>query len=113
MRKTGGPGGAKGKHDDGAVSELVRELALLRARVDEAAEQFSLGVKARIDECLHALSGAGTPNAGHLLPEPRLVKKMVRRLKSHASRPARGRAKDLKRIHDLVALLDEALVSRQ
>lgn len=103
----------KADKPDTTTADLVRELAFLRSRVDEAAEQFSLGVKARIDECLHALSRAGTPDAGHLLPEPRLVKKMVQRLQSHARRPARGRAKDLKRIHDLVALLNEALVSRQ
>ena len=99
--------------DEDAVGALVKELALLRARVDESTEQFSLRVKARIDEIVHALSRAGAPDAGHLLPEPRLVKKMVRRLKSHAVRPGRGRAKDLKKIHDLVALLTEALVSRE
>ena len=102
------------KSDSGdTVAALLRELALLRARVDESAEQFSLGVKARIDEIVHSLSRDGAPDAGHLLPEPRLVKKMVHRLQEHARRPGRGRAKDLKRIQDLVALLAEALVSRE
>ncbi len=99
--------------DDEVVGDLIRELALLRTRVDESTEQFSLGVKARIDEIVHALSRAGAPDAGHLLPEPRLVKKMVQRLRAHGLRPDRGRAKDLKRIHDLVSLLSEALVSRE
>jgi hypothetical protein len=96
-----------------AVAVLIRELVLLRTRVDESTEQFNLGVKARIDEIVHALSRGGAPESGHLLPEPRLVEKMVKRLKGHARRPARGRVKDLKRIHDLVALLDDALVSRE
>ena len=96
------------KGDDG-MAALRAELELLRARVDESVQQFSLGVKARIDEILHALAKGNAPDAGHVLPEPRLVKKMVQRLRSHALRPSRGRAKELKRIHDLVALLDEAL----
>jgi len=99
--------------DDEAMAVLIRELALLRSRVDESTEQFSLGMKGRIDEIVHTLSRAGAPDASHLLPEPRLVKKMVQRLKAHALRPSRGRAKDLKRIHDLVTLLGEALVSRE
>lgn len=103
-------GVAKG---DGATADLLRELAALRVRVDESTEQFSLAVKARIDEIAHALSREGSPDAGHLLPEPRLVKKMVRRLEAQVRRPVRGRAKDLKRIHDLVAYLNEELVSRE
>jgi len=95
------------------VAALLRELTSLRARVDESTEQFSLGVKARIDEIVHSLSHDGAPDAGHVLPEPRLVKKMVRRLQDNGRRPGRGRAKDLKRIHDLVALLAEALSSRE
>jgi hypothetical protein len=95
------------------VPELLRELSTLRTRVDESAEQFSLGVKARIDEIAHALASAGAPDAGHVLPEPRLVKKMIQRLKSLARRQTRGRAKDLKRISDLVSFLSEALLSRE
>ena len=102
----------QGKGDE-TLGALLSELELLRVRVDESTEQFSLGVKARIDEIVHALSRSGAPDAGHVLPEPRLVKKMVQRLKAHARRPPRGRAKDLKRIHDLVALLTEALASRE
>jgi hypothetical protein len=96
-----------------SVPELLKELALLRTRVDESAEQYSLGVKAHIDEIMHALASGGAPDAGHLLPEPRLVKKIVLRLKALARRQPRGRAKDLKRIQDLVSLLSEALVSRE
>ena len=59
------------------VPDLLRELSTLRARVDESAEQFSLGVKARIDEISHALASNEAPDAGHVLPDPRLVKKMV------------------------------------
>jgi len=98
--------------DDG-VADLRSELELLRVRVDESTQQFSLGVKARIDEILHALSHPGAPEAGHVLPEPRLVTKMVQRLRSQARRPSRGRAKDLKRIHDLVELLDDALAGKE
>jgi len=98
---------------DENTRELRSELELLRVRVDESTQQFSLGIKARIDEILHALSHGGSPDAGHVLPEPRLVKKMVQRLKANARHPSRGRAKDLKRINDLVALLSEALASRE
>jgi hypothetical protein len=95
------------------VLELLRELSALRTRVDESAEQFSLGVKARIDEIVHALGSVGAPDAGHILPDPRLVTKIVKRLKSLSQRQARGRAKDLKRISDLVSFLSEALLSRE
>jgi len=93
------------------AKELLRELALLRGRVDEAAEQFSLGVKGRIDEILHILSKGEPPGAGHVLPEPRFVEKIVRRLKLLSNRQPKGRAKDLKRIQDLVTALSEAVVS--
>jgi len=92
---------------------LLQELALLRGRVDETTEQFSLGVKARIDEIRHVMTQGSSPEAGHVLLEPRLVDKMVRRLKLLARRQPKGRAKDLKRIQDLVATLSGALVSRE
>jgi hypothetical protein len=100
------------KAEAAARQELLDQLVVLRVRVDEAAEQFTLGVKARIDEIQHAL-GAEAPNAGHVLPEPRLVEKMIRRLKLIARRQGKGRAKDLKRIQDLVASLSEAVLSRE
>ena len=93
------------------AKELLRELALLRSRVDEATKQFSLGVKGRIDEILHILGNGEPPGAGHVLPEPRFVEKIVRRLKLLSSRQSKGRAKDLKRIQDLVTALSEAVVS--
>jgi hypothetical protein len=103
----------RGKRTETATNarELLRELALLRGRVDEAAEQFSLGVKGRIDEILHILSREEPPGAGHVLPEPRFVEKIVRRLKLLSNRQPKGRAKDLKRIQDLVTALSEAVVS--
>ena len=102
----------KGKRTETATNawELLRELALLRGRVDKATEQFSLGVKGRIDEILHILSREQT-GAGHVLPEPRFVEKIVRRLKLLSNREPKGRAKDLKRIQDLVTALSEAVVS--
>jgi len=93
------------------AKELLRELALLRGRVDEATEQFSLGVKGHIDEILHILGNGDPPAAGHVLPEPRFVEKIVRRLKLLSNRQPKGRAKDLKRIQDLVTALSEAVVS--
>jgi len=103
----------KGKKTEAMTDarELRRELALLRRRVDEATEQFSLGVKGRIDEILHILGNGEPPTAGHVLPEPRFVQKIVRRLKMLSSRQPKGRAKDLKRIQDLVTALSDAVVS--
>jgi hypothetical protein len=95
------------------VPELLRELAALRTFVDESVEQFSLGVKARVDEIAHVLGSDGAPDAGHVLPDPRLVARMVKRLKSIGRHPTRGRVKDLKRIHDLISFLSEALLSRE
>jgi hypothetical protein len=95
------------------ANELLQELALLRARVDDVTDQFSLGVKARIDEIRHAMTSGDSPDAGHVLPEPRLVQKMVRRLKLLSRRQPKGRAKDLKRIQDLVTSLSEAVLSKE
>ena len=95
------------------VPELLRELAVLRTFVDESVQQFGLDVKARIDEIAHVLGNGGAPDAGHVLPDPRLVAKMVKRLESLGRHPTRGRVKDLKRIHDIVSLLSEALLSRE
>ena len=105
----------RGSRDESTAGtqELLQELAILRNRLDEATEQFSLGVKARIDEIRHAMGSKDSPHAGHVLAEPRLVQKMVRRLKLLSRRPPKGRAKDLKRIQDLVASLSEAVLSRK
>ena len=54
-----------------AYKDFLRELAILRGRVDDVAEQYSLGVKAHIDEIVHRLADTGAPDAGHVLPEPR------------------------------------------
>ncbi len=99
--------------DVDSAKELLQELALLRARVDDVTEQFSLGVKARIDEIRHAMARGDSPDAGHVLPEPKLVEKMVRRLRLLTRRQPKGRAKDLKRIQDLVTSLSEAVLSRE
>ncbi|MGO9309076.1 MAG: hypothetical protein ACLQDL_08645 [Spirochaetia bacterium] len=101
------------RENEDSTKDLLQELALLRARVDEVTEQFGLGVKARIDEISHAMASGGAPDAGHVLPEPRLVVKMVRRLRLLSRRQPKGRAKDLKRIQDLVTALSEALLSRK
>ena len=55
-----------------AYKDFLRELASLRAHVDEVAEQYSLGVKPCIDEMMHLLAGTGAPEAGHMLPDPRI-----------------------------------------
>jgi hypothetical protein len=89
--------------------ELSRELAILRTRVDEIAQQYSLGVKARIDEVLHTLA-LPVPEAGHVLPEPRVVEKIVRKMKRLKEKPQKGRAKDLKRIQDLVDSVNAAVL---
>jgi len=96
-----------------AAQELLQELVRRRSRVDEVTEQFSLGVKARIDEIRHAMANGESPDAGHVLPEPRLVEKMIHRLRLLTARQPKGRAKDLKRIQDLVTSLSEAVLSRE
>jgi len=100
----------KGKNSSvpGGQQELSRELAILRTRVDEVARQYSLALKARIDEVLHTLA-LPDPEAGHVLPEPRLVEKLVQKMKRLGEKPQKGRVKDLKRIQDLVDALAVAV----
>jgi hypothetical protein len=92
-----------------AHKDFLRELALLRVRVDEVAEQYGLGVKARIDEIVHLLAGTGAPEAGHVLPEPRTLEKLAQKMKKLTAKPQKGRAKDLKKIQDLVDALVSAM----
>ncbi|MGA2479655.1 MAG: hypothetical protein ABSG63_12965 [Spirochaetia bacterium] len=92
-----------------AQKEVLRELALLRARVDQVAEQYSLGVKAHIDEIMHQLVVPGTPAPGHVLPEPHSLAKLERKMKKLTEKPQTGRARDLKRIQDLVDALAAAM----
>jgi hypothetical protein len=92
-----------------AARDFLRELAILRARVDEGVAQYGLCVKARIDEIMHFLAGTGAPDAGHVLPEPRVQAKMIQRLKKLGQKPQKGRVKDLKRMQDLVDALIETM----
>jgi hypothetical protein len=102
----------KGKKapDQNERQELARELGILRARVDENARQYSLGLKARIDEILHTLV-TPVPEPGHVLPEPRQVEKFLQKMKRLKDKPQKGRAKDLKRIQDIVDSLTAAVLS--
>ena len=92
-----------------AKKEVLRELALLRARVDQVTEQYSLAVKAHIDEIAHQLGAAGAPEAGHMLLEPRILAKLGMKMKKLMQKPQKGRARDLKRIQDLVDALSAAM----
>lgn len=83
------------------VRELARELAGLRSLVEETAGQFELNVKARIDELLHVLdSPAENPRAA--LPRLGALEKMTAKIRRVRVKPHRGRAKDMKRLQDLV-----------
>ena len=72
-------------HASSAHKDFVRELANLRARVDEVAELYGLGLKART------------------------VAKVIQRMKKLSLKPLKGRVKDLKRIQDLVDALTETM----
>ena len=91
------------------AQSVLRELAVLRARVDQAAEQYSLAMKAGIDEIAHQLRPAGTREAGRMLPEPRSLEKLGMKMKRLTQKPLKGRARELKRIQDLVDALSAAM----
>lgn len=54
--KTGGP--------SDPVKNLAQELNALRSLVDEITRQFEMNTKARIDDMVNALSGAGKAEEG-------------------------------------------------
>ncbi|HUJ75973.1 MAG TPA: hypothetical protein VL359_14010, partial [bacterium] len=94
------------------VRDLARELTGLRALVEETARQFELNVKARIDELLHIMeSPAEIPGAP--LPAFGALEKMTRRIQRVRVKPHRGRAKDLKRLQDLVDDLSAPLLGNE
>jgi hypothetical protein len=94
---------SKGKKTDATVM-LSEELSGLRALVEETARQCELNMKARIDELLHVLESPGKSG------DPAALQKLADRVKRVRSKPQRGRAKDLKRIHDVLDDLDGRLI---
>ena len=94
---------SKGRKTD-AAALLAEELSGLRALVEETARQCELNMKARIDELLHILESHARPL------DPVAVEKLARKVSRVRGKPQRGRAKDLKRIHDILDDLDGRLV---
>jgi hypothetical protein len=90
---------SKGKKANPTVA-LSEELSALRALVEETARQCELNMKARIDELLHVLESPGRTG------DSAVLQKLADRVKRVREKPQKGRAKDLKRIHDVLDDLD-------
>ena len=88
--------------------DFLRDLAALRARVDELAESYCLSVKGRIDEIGHLLAADSLPRRS--LPGPGCLEKMDQKMRKITLKQQKGRAKDLKRLQDLVDALNDALL---
>ena len=93
-----------------AGRDFLRDLAALRARVDELAEQYCLAVKGRIDEIGHQLASNEAPGNARAAAEPARLMKLGEKVRKITLKPQKGRAKDLKRIQDLVDALNDALL---
>ena len=89
------------------VREVAGEVEALRPVLRQAVEQYEQRIAAQLTEIVRALHGES-----YVLPRIPSVKTtsaMLRALRSVELKPARGRAKDLVRLHELVAELTELL----
>jgi hypothetical protein len=93
--------------------DLVRELKALRSLVDEVVNHYGLNVKARIDEVLHVIESGGGPEGSRKREDPETLGKLVLKARRVKVKPQKGRAKDLKRIQDLVDGLCETLLDQE
>ncbi len=90
---------AKGKT---GIDQLVLRLHALRNDLDQALEQYSLRVGARITEMLEHLEGQSPVGEKTELPGKADLAAMLEKIDKTRLKPKRGRGKDLKRIQDLV-----------
>jgi hypothetical protein len=90
--------------------DLVLELKALRSLVDEVVSHYGLNVKARIDEILHVIEVTGGPEGSRKPADPETFRKLALKAKRVKVKPQKGRAKDLRRIQDLVDGMCEVLL---
>jgi hypothetical protein len=89
------------------VRTVVAEVEALRPALEEAVRQYEVRIAAQIAEILRSLQGESASLARP--PPVKTTSAMLRALQEVELRPARGRAKDLVRLHELVAELTELL----
>jgi hypothetical protein len=89
------------------VRTVVSEVEALRPILDEAVRQYELRTAAQLSEILRALQGESAALARP--PTVKTTSAMLRAIQAVELKPARGRAKDLVRLHELVAELTELL----
>jgi hypothetical protein len=89
------------------LREVVVEVEALRPLLREVVEQYELRIAAQLAEVLRALHGESAAFAQP--PSIRTTSAMLRAIRQVEIKPARGRAKDLVRLHELVAELTELL----
>lgn len=89
------------------VRTVVSEVESLRPILEEAVRQYELRTSAQISEILRALQGESAALARP--PSVKTTSAMLCAIQSVELKPARGRAKDLARLHELVAELTELL----
>jgi hypothetical protein len=92
---------------------LARELTALRSQVDEVVNHYSLNVKARIDELVHVLQGKGGSEETAARVTPETLEKLAAKAQRMKVKPQKGRAKDLRRIQDLVDAMTETLIDQE
>jgi hypothetical protein len=89
------------------VREVAHEVEALRGVLEEAVRQYEVRTAAQLSEVLRALY-AGSSTVPRL-PPARTTTAMLRAIRAVELKPARGRAKDLVRLHELVGELTELL----
>ncbi|HEU4561373.1 MAG TPA: hypothetical protein VFS20_26200 [Longimicrobium sp.] len=91
------------------VRTVAGEVEALRPVLEEAVQQYELRITAQLVEIVRALHAQSS--AVPRLPSVKTTSAMLQAIRSVELKPARGRAKDLVRLHELVAELTELLTS--
>ncbi|HEU0052740.1 MAG TPA: hypothetical protein VFQ39_06170 [Longimicrobium sp.] len=89
------------------VREVAGEVETLRDVLEEAVRAYEARIAAQLSEVLRALYAEHS--AVPRLPSAKTTTAMLRAIRAVELKPARGRAKDLVRLHELVGELTELL----
>jgi hypothetical protein len=88
--------------------ELIGEIQGLQPVLQELVQQYEMRITAQLAEIVRGLNG---DESGRLprFPAVKASTAMLRAIHATELKPRKGRAKDLVRLHELVALLTELL----
>jgi hypothetical protein len=81
---------------------FIEELRQFHSTIDNTVQQYTINVKATVAEMLYLLENHTGDAKQVPLPEEQELEKMVREIKKLSFKPRKGRAKELRKIQNLL-----------